>query len=148
MTHGTRLRVVSRRCVAGRPTQKRTCASPVTFRAMPENEIPPAMRVDIYYAFERESTAYSNKLCFLVCYDSGGVCGSVGGVTGGSVGVTSAGGSVATGSVTTGSVGVSGAFVGSPIGACVAFVCAVEGCVVVAAVPLHCVQVPGILQER
>ena len=49
MTHGTRLRVVSRRCVAGRPTQKRTCASPVTFRAMPENEIPPAMRVDIYF---------------------------------------------------------------------------------------------------
>ena len=27
---------------------KRTCASPVSFRAMPENEIPPAMRVDFY----------------------------------------------------------------------------------------------------
>jgi len=28
---------------------KRTCASPVSVRALPENEIPPAMRVDIYY---------------------------------------------------------------------------------------------------
>ena len=27
---------------------KRTCASPVIFRAMPETEIPPAMRVDVY----------------------------------------------------------------------------------------------------
>ena len=27
---------------------KRTCAQPVPGRAMPENEIPPAMRVDIY----------------------------------------------------------------------------------------------------
>ena len=34
--------------MAGRPTKKRTCAPPVSFRAMPENEIPPAMRVDIY----------------------------------------------------------------------------------------------------
>ena len=34
--------------MAGRPTKKRTCAPPVTVRAMPENEIPPATRVDIY----------------------------------------------------------------------------------------------------
>ena len=34
--------------MADRPTKKRTCAPPVSFRAMPENEIPPAMRVDIY----------------------------------------------------------------------------------------------------
>jgi len=27
---------------------KRTCALPVVIRAMPENEKPPAMRVDIY----------------------------------------------------------------------------------------------------
>ena len=27
---------------------KRTCAQPVEIRAMPENEIPPAARVDIY----------------------------------------------------------------------------------------------------
>ena len=27
---------------------ERTCAQPVKGRAMPENEIPPAMRVDIY----------------------------------------------------------------------------------------------------
>ena len=29
--------------------KKRTCASPVVGRAMPENEKPPAMRVDNYY---------------------------------------------------------------------------------------------------
>jgi len=29
--------------------KKRTCAPPVSVRAMPENEIPPAMRVDIYF---------------------------------------------------------------------------------------------------
>ena len=40
--------VVSSQCMAGRPIQKRTCASPVSFRALPENEIPPAMRVDYY----------------------------------------------------------------------------------------------------
>ena len=34
--------------MAGRPIKKRTCAQPVVDRAMPENEIPPAMRVDIY----------------------------------------------------------------------------------------------------
>ena len=44
----TCLRVASNSCMAGRPTSKRTCASPVTIRAMPENEKPPAMRVDIY----------------------------------------------------------------------------------------------------
>ena len=27
---------------------RRTCALPVSFRAMPENEIPPATRVDFY----------------------------------------------------------------------------------------------------
>lgn len=35
--------------MAGRPIKKRTCASPVSFRALPENEIPPATRVDIYF---------------------------------------------------------------------------------------------------
>ena len=30
--------------------KKRTCAQPVSYRAMPENEIPPAMRGDFYYA--------------------------------------------------------------------------------------------------
>ena len=34
--------------MAGRPTLKRTCAPPVLFRAMPENEIPPVIRGDIY----------------------------------------------------------------------------------------------------
>ena len=34
--------------MAGRPIKRRTCAQPVVGRAMPENEIPPAMRVDIY----------------------------------------------------------------------------------------------------
>jgi len=38
----------SNSCMAGRPTKKRTCAPPVSVRAMPENEIPPAMRGDIY----------------------------------------------------------------------------------------------------
>ena len=28
---------------------KRTCASPVTFRVLPENEIPPVLRVDFYF---------------------------------------------------------------------------------------------------
>ena len=46
MTH---LWVVSNNCMAGRPIKKRTCALPVKVRAMPENKIPPAMRVDIYY---------------------------------------------------------------------------------------------------
>ena len=31
--------------------KKRTCAQPVKGRAMPENEKPPAMRVDIYFTF-------------------------------------------------------------------------------------------------
>ena len=34
--------------MAGRPIKKRTCALPVSIRAMPENEIPPARRVDLY----------------------------------------------------------------------------------------------------
>ena len=36
--------------MAGRPIKKRTCASPVSFRALPENEIPHATRVDIYFS--------------------------------------------------------------------------------------------------
>ena len=34
---------------------KRTCALPVLFRALPENEIPPAWRVDIYLYSELSS---------------------------------------------------------------------------------------------
>ena len=34
---------------------RRTCAQPVTIRAMPENEIPPAMRVDNYSKFIRNN---------------------------------------------------------------------------------------------
>ena len=34
--------------MAGRPILRRTCAQPVSFRAMPENEIPRALHVDIY----------------------------------------------------------------------------------------------------
>ena len=45
----TRLRVASNSCMAGRPTSKRTCAQPVSVRAMPENEKPPAMRVVIFF---------------------------------------------------------------------------------------------------
>jgi hypothetical protein len=37
--------------------KKRTCAQPVVFRAMPENEKPPAMRADIYCC-ERASKRY------------------------------------------------------------------------------------------
>ena len=37
--------------MAGSPIKKRTCALPVSIRAMPENEIPPARRVDFYFAF-------------------------------------------------------------------------------------------------
>ena len=54
--------------MAGRPTKKRTCAPPVSFRAMPENEIPPAMRVDIYlYHFQSE------KQLFALIFKDGGV---------------------------------------------------------------------------
>ena len=45
--------------MAGRPTKKRTCAQPVSVRAMPENEKPPAMRVDIYYNKYRGETQMS-----------------------------------------------------------------------------------------
>ena len=34
--------------MTGRSTQKPTCGQPIKGRAMPENEIPPAMRVDFY----------------------------------------------------------------------------------------------------
>ena len=34
--------------MTGRSILRRTCALPVMVRAMPENEIPPAMRVDYY----------------------------------------------------------------------------------------------------
>ena len=34
--------VISNNCMAGRPIKRRTCALPVSFRALPENEIPPA----------------------------------------------------------------------------------------------------------
>ena len=47
-TRMTRLRVASDECMAGRPILRRTCAQPVSFRAMPENEIPRALHVDIY----------------------------------------------------------------------------------------------------
>ena len=35
--------------MTGRSILRRTCALPVMVRAMPENEIPPAMRVDYYF---------------------------------------------------------------------------------------------------
>ena len=38
--------------MAGRPILRRTCAQPVSFRAMPENEIPRALHVDIYLFFK------------------------------------------------------------------------------------------------
>ena len=44
----TRLREASDECMAGRPILRRTCAQPVKIRVIPENEIPPAMRVDVY----------------------------------------------------------------------------------------------------
>ena len=48
LTRTTLLRVASKQCMAGRPILRRTCAQPVSFRAMPENEIPRALHVDIY----------------------------------------------------------------------------------------------------
>ena len=48
MTRMTRLREASDECMAGRPILRRTCAQPVKIRVIPENEIPPAMRVDVY----------------------------------------------------------------------------------------------------
>ena len=58
----TRLRVASNKCMAGRPILWRTCALPAKIRAMPENEIPPARRVDFYSKFYQISKFYSNKL--------------------------------------------------------------------------------------
>lgn len=37
--------------MTGRSILRRTCAQPILIRAMPENEIPPAMRVDYYLKF-------------------------------------------------------------------------------------------------
>ena len=42
------LRVASNKCMAGRPILWRIYVPPVTIRVIPENEIPPAWRVDIY----------------------------------------------------------------------------------------------------
>jgi len=44
----THLWVANNRCMAGRPIKSAYVAPPVKGRAMPENEKPPAMRVDIY----------------------------------------------------------------------------------------------------
>ena len=54
--------------------KKRTCASPVVGRAMPENEKPPAMRVDIYYCllfhqkfiFFRCKAVFKRQICFVI----------------------------------------------------------------------------------
>ena len=35
--------------MTGRSILRRTCAQTVVFRLVPQNEIPPAMRVDIYF---------------------------------------------------------------------------------------------------
>ena len=48
MTRETLLRVASKKRMAGRSILRRTCAQLVLIRVIPENEIPPAMRVDIY----------------------------------------------------------------------------------------------------
>jgi len=45
----THLWVANNRCMAGRPIKSAYVAPPVKGRAMPENEKPPAMRVDIYF---------------------------------------------------------------------------------------------------
>ena len=45
----TLLRVASNQCTAGRPIPRRTYALPVMIRVIPENEIPRALHVDIYY---------------------------------------------------------------------------------------------------
>ena len=49
--------------MAGRPILWRIYVPPVTIRVIPENEIPPAWRVDIYYKlFKRSSKNLSNHL--------------------------------------------------------------------------------------
>ena len=52
-------RVASNQCVAGRPILRRTCAQPVAIRAMPETEIPRAMRVDIYCSTTKAHILFS-----------------------------------------------------------------------------------------
>jgi len=42
--------------------KKRTCAPPVSGRAMPENEKPPAMRVDIYFVYSVANLRTISKL--------------------------------------------------------------------------------------
>ena len=42
--------------------KKRTCAQPVVFRAMPENEKPPAMRADSYYSTQRKNDTFGLKV--------------------------------------------------------------------------------------
>ena len=65
MTRMTRLREASDECMAGRPILRRTCAQPVKIRVIPENEIPPAMRVDVYSSFgKRRQPAARNCLTF------------------------------------------------------------------------------------
>ena len=50
--------------MTGRSILRRTCALPILIRAMPENEIPPAMRVDYYYIVKRNPILYSNKVAY------------------------------------------------------------------------------------
>ena len=52
-------------CLHGwQANKKRTCAQPVSGRAMPENEIPPAMPVDFYFNI---SKCIKKSLHFLSC---------------------------------------------------------------------------------
>ena len=43
-----------------------TCAQPVRYRAMPENEKPPAMRVDHYYYFVNLENNFIKNLYFVL----------------------------------------------------------------------------------
>ena len=54
----TRLRVAGKNCMADRPNKRRTCASPVVFRAMPDNEIPTFYGGDIYFGINRYLWAF------------------------------------------------------------------------------------------
>jgi len=47
---------------------KRTCASPVAVRAMPENEIPPVLRGDIYF-FVQRAYFMGSFLLFLIIFN-------------------------------------------------------------------------------
>ena len=77
MTRETRLRVASNECMAGRPILRRTCAQPIKIRVIPENEIPRALHVDIYFVVACGARAVVCVGVWVVCEECRCWCGVV-----------------------------------------------------------------------